>query len=108
MTALGAGGHYERFRLAGGRASRQCGDRVEHLTAVADQFDAEVLKILGRQRQQHRSVNRVGTESPFVFFKPQLLEPCRDIHPQPSRRMWHFAPGTAPPHSSSISLAKSS
>ena len=58
----------------------QSGDRVEKLAPVADDRDAEILQIFGRQARQEVAVDRVIAERRFVLPETEILEPGRDVH----------------------------
>src|SRR6478672_1495832 len=47
---------------------------------MAYQGDAEVFEIIGRQRGQNLGIDGVLAECRLILFKPQALQPRRDIH----------------------------
>ena len=67
-----------RGRRLGRRAER--GDRVEEFSPVADDRDAEIFQIFGRQARQEVAVDRVVAERRFVLPETEVVEPGRDVH----------------------------
>ena len=63
-----------------GDGGAERGDRVEQLAAMADQGDAEMLQILGRQLRQHFAIDLVVAERRRVLFEPQPPQPRRYVH----------------------------
>ncbi len=47
---------------------------------MADDRDAEILQIFGRQARQEVAVDRVVAERRFVLPETEILEPGRDVH----------------------------
>ena len=47
---------------------------------MADDRDAEILQIFGRQARQKVAVDRVIAEGRFVLLETEVLEPGRDVH----------------------------
>jgi hypothetical protein len=73
------------------------GDGVEQPTAVADQADAKILQILGRQARQYPCVDLVCTERRLVLLEPELPQPFCDIH-RPLSRSANYRPQPAGAH----------
>ena len=70
------------------------GDRVEEFSPVADDRDAEILQIFGRQARQEVAVDRVFAERRFVLPETEVLEPGRDVHGRLQSAEWdnHLGP----------------
>src|SRR6266852_341904 len=65
----------------GGReGAAEGGDGVEQPPAMANQADAEILQILGRQARQYPRVDLVRAERRLVLTEPKTAQPFRDIH----------------------------
>ena len=63
-----------------GCLSAEPGDGVEQSPAVADQADAEILQVLGRQARQYPLVDLVRVERRLVLLEPEIPQPFCDIH----------------------------
>jgi hypothetical protein len=67
-----------RVRRLGRHAER--GDRVKQSSPVADDRDAEILQIFGRQGREEVALDRVVAERRFVMPETEVVEPGRDVH----------------------------
>jgi hypothetical protein len=72
-------------------------DRIEHLSAVPDGRDAEVLQVLCGQAWEDRTVDLVLAECSLILCKAQAPQPARDIH------LW--LPQRVGPHSATLAQA---
>ena len=68
--------------------SRQGGDGIKQLAAVADQSHAEILEVLGCQLRQNCRVDCVISEGLLVTGEAETTQPCRNVqrHPPSSKR----------------------
>ena len=55
---------------------------------MADDRDAEILQIFGRQARQKVAVDRVIAEGRFVSLETEILEPGRDVHGRLHSARW--------------------
>jgi hypothetical protein len=52
---------------------------VEQAPTMADQGDAKILEIIGRQTRQDRLVDLVVAEGRRIALESQILQPCRNV-----------------------------
>ena len=55
---------------------------------MADQADAEILQIVGRQVRQYRCIDLVRAEGWLVLLEPEPPQPFRDIHCRNALVIW--------------------
>jgi hypothetical protein len=69
-----------RPRCRRSRRGAECGNRIEQATPVADQGNAEILQVIGRQTRQLVLVDLVIAESLLVSLQPEPPQPAPNVH----------------------------
>jgi hypothetical protein len=62
------------------RRDAEGGNCIEQATPVADQGNAEILQVIGRQTRQHLLVDLVLAESLLVSLQPEPPQPAPNVH----------------------------